>query len=53
MIMKQEVYKAVCQNEEIKMFNIRNKKKKEEAIEREKGNTFSKFKKNEGKGKII
>ena len=39
MIMKQEVNKVVCENEEIKMLNIRNRKKKEEAIEGEKGKT--------------
>ena len=38
MITKQEVNKVVCQNEEIKMLNIRNRKKKEETIEGEKGN---------------
>ena len=38
MIMKQEVNKVVCENEEIKMLNIRNRKKKEKAIEGEKGN---------------
>ena len=37
-IMKEEV-KVVCENEEIKMLNIRNCKKKEEAIEGDKGNT--------------
>ena len=38
MITKQEVNKVVCQNEEIRMLNIRNQKKKEETIEGEKGN---------------
>ena len=38
-IMKDEVNKVVYANEEIKMLNIRNWKKKEEAIEGEKGNT--------------
>ena len=38
MLMKQEVDKVVCENEEIKMLNIRNRKKKEEVIEGEKGN---------------
>ena len=38
MIMKQEVNKVVCQNEEIRMLNIRNRKKKEETKEGEKGN---------------
>ena len=38
MITKQEVNKVVCQNKEIKMLNIRNRKKKEEMIEGEKGN---------------
>ena len=36
-IVKEEVNKVVCENEEIKMLNIRNRKKKEEAIG-EKGN---------------
>ena len=31
-IMKKEVNKVVCENEEIKMLNIRNRKKKEEEI---------------------
>ena len=35
-IMKEEVNKVVCENEEIKMLNIRNLKKKEEALEGEK-----------------
>ena len=34
--MKEEVDKVVCENEEIKMLNIRNRKKKEEAIEERK-----------------
>ena len=38
MIIKHEVNKVVSENEEIKMLNIRNQKKKEEAIEGEKGN---------------
>ena len=38
MLMKEEVNKVVCENEEIKMLNIRNRKKKEEEIEGEKGN---------------
>ena len=37
MIAKQEINKVVCQNEEIRMLNIRNWKKKEETIEGEKG----------------
>ena len=37
-ITKEEVNKVVCENEEIKMLNIRNRKKKERAIEGEKGN---------------
>ena len=37
-IVKEEVNKVVCENEEIKMLNIRNQKKKEETIEGEKGN---------------
>ena len=37
-IMKEEVNKVVCENEEIIMLNIRNQKKKEEEIEGEKGN---------------
>merc|ERR1712240_556846 len=37
LITKQEVNKVVCQNEEIKMLNIWNWKKKEETIEGEKG----------------
>ena len=37
-IVKEEVNKVVCEDEEIKMLNIRNQKKKEEAIEGEKGN---------------
>ena len=36
-ITKEEVNKVVCENEEIKMLNIRNRKKKEEMIEGEKG----------------
>ena len=36
-IVKEEVNKVVCENEEIKMLNIRNRKKKEETIEGEKG----------------
>ena len=36
-IVKEEVNKVVCENEEIKMLNIRNQKKKEETIEGEKG----------------
>ena len=35
-ITKEEVNKVVCENEEIKMLNIRNRKKKEEVIEEEK-----------------
>ena len=38
MIAKQEINKVVCQNEEIRMLNIRNRKKKEETKEGEKGN---------------
>ena len=34
-IVKEEVNKVVCENEEIKMLNIRNQKKKEETIEGE------------------
>ena len=37
-IVKEEVDKAVCESEDIKMLNIRNRKKKEETIEGEKGN---------------
>ena len=37
-IKKEEVYKMVYENKEIKMLNIRNRKKKEEAIKGEKGN---------------
>ena len=37
-IVKEEVNKVVCENEEIKMLNIRNRKKKEEVIEGVKGN---------------
>ena len=37
MITKQEVNKVVCENKEIKMLNIRNRKKKEEETG-EKGN---------------
>ena len=33
-----KVNKVVCQNEEIRMLNIRNWKKKEETMEGEKGN---------------
>ena len=36
-IVKEEVNKVVCENEEIKMLNIRNQKKKEETVEGEKG----------------
>ena len=36
-IVKEEVNKVVCENEEIKMLNIRNQKKKEETIEGENG----------------
>ena len=32
-ITKKEVNKVVCENEEIKMLNIRNRKKKEEVVE--------------------
>ena len=38
MITKQEVNKVVCQNKEIRMLNIRNRKKKEETKEEGKGN---------------
>ena len=38
MIAKQEINKVICQNEEIRMLNIRNRKKKEETKEGEKGN---------------
>ena len=38
MIAKQEIDKVICQNEEIRMLNIRNWKKKEETKEGEKGN---------------
>ena len=38
MIAGQEINKVVCQNEEIRMLNIRNQKKKEETKEGEKGN---------------
>ena len=37
-IVKEEVNKVVCEKEEIKMLNIRNRKKKEEAIEEDKRN---------------
>ena len=37
MIMKQEVNKVVCENEEIKMLNIRNRKKEEGSKRRRKG----------------
>ena len=37
-MVKEEVNKVVCENEEIKMLNIRNRKKKEEARERDKRN---------------
>ena len=36
-IVKEEVNKVVCENEEIKILNIRNRKKKDETIEGEKG----------------
>ena len=35
---KQEINKVICQNEEIRMLNIRNWKKKEETKKGEKGN---------------
>ena len=35
---KQEINKVICQNKEIRMLNIRNRKKKEESTEGEKGN---------------
>ena len=38
MIAGQEINKVVCQNKEIRMLNIRNRKKKEETKEGEKGN---------------
>ena len=37
-IVKEEVNKVVCEKEEIKMLNIRNRKKKEEAREEDKRN---------------
>ena len=37
-IVKEEVNKVVCEKEEIKMLNIRNRKKKEDAIEEDKRN---------------
>ena len=37
-IVKEEVNKVVCENEKIKMLNIRNRKKKEEAREEDKRN---------------
>ena len=37
-VVKEEVNKVVHENEEIKILNIRNRKKKEETIEGEKGN---------------
>ena len=38
MIAGQKINKVVCQNEEIRMLNIRNRKKKEETKEGEQGN---------------
>merc|ERR1712240_340028 len=38
MIASREINKVVCQNEEIRMLNIRNRKKKEKTMEGEKGN---------------
>ena len=37
-MVKEEVNKVVCENGEIKMLNIRNRKKKEEAREEDKRN---------------
>ncbi len=37
-MVKEEVNKVVCKNGEIKMLNIRNRKKKEEAREEDKRN---------------
>ena len=52
-ITKEEVNKVVCENEEIEMLNIRNRKKKEEMIEGEKGDNNIKEGQFKAKGPVL